>query len=70
MENLKCTVTNCYYNSSEHCTAEHINVYSSGDGLANTSDGTGCKTFRPKYGNSSDMGISSSSRRNSESGLR
>jgi hypothetical protein len=61
MDNLKCTVTNCLYNSSEQCTAEHLNVYSSGDGMANSSDGTGCKTFKPKrhdYNESgSGMGI-------------
>ena len=48
MENLKCSVTNCFYNSDELCTAEKIQVYSSGDGFANSSDGTGCKTFKPK----------------------
>jgi hypothetical protein len=48
MENLRCTVTNCHYNSEQLCTAEKVQVYSMGDGLANTSDGTGCKTFKPK----------------------
>jgi hypothetical protein len=57
MENLKCTVTNCLYNSDELCTAQKIVVYNSGDGFANTSDGTGCKTFKPKSYHSSGMGM-------------
>ena len=56
MENLKCNVTNCEYNSSELCTAKHIHVYSSGDGFANSSDGTACKTFKPKSNHDSHMG--------------
>lgn len=56
MDNLRCTVTNCVYNSDTVCTAEHINVYSVGDGFANTSDGTGCKTFKPREQHAGDEG--------------
>lgn len=56
MDNLKCNVTNCEYNSNELCTAKHIHVYSSGDGFANSSDGTACKTFKPKLSDRSNMG--------------
>lgn len=48
MENLRCTVINCVYNSNTICTADHIEVYPQGDGFANSSDGTGCKTFKPR----------------------
>lgn len=57
MENLKCSVSNCLYNSEQYCTAEKIQVYSTGDGLANSSDGTGCKTFKPKSYNMTGMGM-------------
>ena len=57
MENLRCSVTNCHYNSHELCTADKIQVYSVGDGFANSSDGTGCKTFKPKYDSHQNMGI-------------
>lgn len=57
MDNLKCNVTNCLYNSDTMCTAQKIQVYSTGDGFANSSDGTGCKTFKPKSNHSSGMGM-------------
>lgn len=48
MDNLNCSVANCAYNSNSLCTANKIQVYSTGDGMANSSDGTGCRTFKPK----------------------
>lgn len=57
MDNLKCNVSNCLYNSDAMCTAQKIQVYSTGDGIANSSDGTGCRTFKPKYTYSSGMGM-------------
>lgn len=54
MDNLRCTVTNCAYNSNEICTAKHIHVYSTGDGFANSSDGTGCRTFKSRSSRNSD----------------
>lgn len=57
MDNLKCSVSNCVYNTENQCTAQKLDVYSTGDGLANSSDGTGCRTFKPKSYHSSGMGM-------------
>ncbi|EYE88999.1 gel scht [Fervidicella metallireducens AeB] len=51
MNNLKCTVTNCAYNSNTYCTAENVKVDACGDGFVNSADGTACRTFKPKNNN-------------------
>jgi len=48
MENLKCSVTDCHYQKDMRCTAEKIEVATSGDGVARSSEGTMCRTFKPK----------------------
>lgn len=48
VENLKCTVSNCVYNSNNLCTANHVDINPVGDGFANSSEGTSCKTFKPR----------------------
>lgn len=48
IDNLRCSVTNCVYNSNNLCTANHVDIYPVGNGFANSSEGTGCKTFKPK----------------------
>lgn len=48
MNNLKCSVVNCVYNQEYHCTADAIDVYTSDHGLASSSSGTACRTFKPR----------------------
>lgn len=43
---VKCGVTNCIYNKANMCHADNIEVNTMGDGMAKTSDGTCCVTFK------------------------
>lgn len=43
---VRCTVENCYFNHNRACEAGSIEIDSKGDGMAETSDGTSCSTFR------------------------
>jgi hypothetical protein len=43
---VKCSVTNCVYNKANMCYADSIEINAMGDGLAKTSDGTCCTTFK------------------------
>lgn len=45
---VKCSVENCHYNESKMCQANGIEVIAMGDGIAKTTDGTGCETFKIK----------------------
>lgn len=45
---VKCGVDNCVYNERYKCHAEALEVNSMGDGIAETSDGTCCTTFKNK----------------------
>lgn len=45
---VKCGVTNCYYNKDHACHANALEVNAMGDGYAQTSDGTCCTTFKNK----------------------
>ena len=42
---IKCSVENCVYNEDYKCNASGVEVNASGDGLAQSSDGTRCETF-------------------------
>ncbi|MFZ5596426.1 MAG: DUF1540 domain-containing protein [Bacillota bacterium] len=46
----QCMCEECYYNENRECTADGIEVRSSGDMKVETSDGTCCLTFRPRNG--------------------
>ncbi|GAF25633.1 hypothetical protein MTY_0969 [Moorella thermoacetica Y72] len=48
MAGIKCGVEECHYWDNMACTADSIEVRSSGDRKVTTSDGTACHTFRPK----------------------
>lgn len=53
MPGIKCQVEECIYQQGAECHADAIEVLSSGDRIVDTSDGTQCKTFKPKrYDNS------------------
>lgn len=43
---VKCGVDNCHYNKSMMCHANDLEVNAMGDGKAETSDGTCCRTFK------------------------
>lgn len=45
---VKCGVENCHYNTNRVCHADALEVNSMGDGIAQTSDGTACTTFKNK----------------------
>lgn len=45
---VKCGVENCQYNKSQSCHANNLEVNAMGDGMAQTSDGTCCSTFKQK----------------------
>jgi len=46
---IRCMVEECVYQQKEHCTADAVEVRSSGkDRVVQKSDGTACETFRPK----------------------
>jgi len=45
---VKCSVSNCKYNSHNYCQAKGLEVNAIGDGYAKTSDGTACTTFESK----------------------
>ncbi|HHV71293.1 MAG TPA: DUF1540 domain-containing protein [Clostridia bacterium] len=47
MANIKCSVEECAYWNDMVCTANAIEVRSSGDRQVKTSDGTCCETFVP-----------------------
>ena len=42
---VECSVENCIHWDSNYCTAKKLAVHHSGDGYAETSEGTCCKTF-------------------------
>ncbi|MEW6064035.1 gel scht [Desulforamulus profundi] len=48
MPNIKCTVTECAYNSNVMCDAPMIQVNHSGAEQSGTSEETQCETFKPK----------------------
>ncbi|PRR69276.1 DUF1540 domain-containing protein [Neomoorella humiferrea] len=48
MAQIKCGVEECHFWDNMICTADAIEVRSSGDRKVTTSDGTACHTFRPK----------------------
>lgn len=43
---IKCSVDNCHYWKSNYCHADNLEVNAQGDGIANSSDGTCCTTFK------------------------
>jgi Domain of Unknown Function (DUF1540). len=45
---VKCSVENCAYNQDRICHAKALEVNTMGDGMAQTSDGTCCTTFKQK----------------------
>ncbi len=46
---VKCMVEECVYQERSYCTADAIEVRSSGrDRAVKGSDGTACETFRPR----------------------
>ncbi len=45
---IKCTVTECQYNSSIECAAPMIQVERNNSANAGNSDQTKCETFKPK----------------------
>ena len=45
---VKCSVENCIYNKDRACHARALEVNAMGDGMAQTSDGTCCTTFKQK----------------------
>lgn len=47
-DKIKCTVTECQYNSSVECVAPMIQVERNRSSNANNSDQTKCETFKPK----------------------
>jgi len=46
--NIKCTVTECAYNSNVMCDAPMIQVNRSGAENSKTSEETQCDTFKPR----------------------
>ncbi|GBF32998.1 hypothetical protein DCCM_2095 [Desulfocucumis palustris] len=46
---IKCTVTECQYNSAVECGAPMIQVERNNSGSASNSDQTKCETFKPKH---------------------
>jgi hypothetical protein len=52
---VKCGVDNCHYWKSNYCTADALEVNPSGDGHADTSEGTSCTTFKPNGKNGTIM---------------
>ncbi|WP_258358857.1 DUF1540 domain-containing protein [Moorella sulfitireducens (nom. illeg.)] len=48
MAGIKCGVEECQFWDNMACTADAIEVRSSGDRKVVNSDGTACHTFRPK----------------------
>jgi len=42
---VKCSVDNCHYNKSQMCHANNLEVNTSTNGKATTSDNTCCSTF-------------------------
>jgi hypothetical protein len=45
---IKCMVEECHHNQNKVCAADSIEVTSSMGRQVNSSDGTACKTFKPK----------------------
>nr|WP_291300381.1 DUF1540 domain-containing protein [Desulfosporosinus sp. BICA1-9] len=43
---IKCSVDTCHYWKSNYCHADNLEVNAQGDGIANSSDGTCCTTFK------------------------
>lgn len=43
---VKCGVDNCNFNRGKMCYANDLEVNAMGDGKAQTSDGTCCRTFK------------------------
>ncbi len=43
---VKCSVDNCEFYKDQMCHARSLEVNTMGDGYAQTSDGTCCKTFK------------------------
>lgn len=48
MPNIKCSVTECQYNSNVMCDAPMIQVEHNGTSSSANSDQTKCETFKPK----------------------
>ncbi|MCG0277039.1 MAG: DUF1540 domain-containing protein [Thermanaeromonas sp.] len=48
MPNIKCGVEECQYWDNMICTADSIEVRSSGDRRVRTSEDTACHSFRPR----------------------
>lgn len=49
MAGIKCLVEECVYQEGSQCTADAIEVRSSGkDRVVETSEGSQCETFRPR----------------------
>jgi len=48
MPNIKCSVTECEYNSNIKCDAPMIQVDHNGTSQSQNSDQTKCETFKPK----------------------
>lgn len=48
MPQIKCTVTECQYNSDVMCDAPMIQVNHNGADSSASSDDTKCDTFKPK----------------------
>lgn len=48
MPSIKCTVTECQYNSQIMCDAPMIQVDHSGAPSSSNSEETKCETFKPK----------------------
>ena len=49
MPSIKCTVTECQYNSEIMCDAPMIQVEHNGVAMSDNSDQTKCETFKPKH---------------------
>jgi hypothetical protein len=45
---VKCHCEECHHNKNFECTADGIQVRSSGDSKVQSADGTACDTFKPK----------------------
>lgn len=47
-QGIKCLVEECVFNAHDACQANAIEVISDGDKRVMTSEGSACKTFKPK----------------------
>ncbi|MBO8158411.1 DUF1540 domain-containing protein [Thermosyntropha sp.] len=45
---IKCLCEECFYNNEHNCSADAIEIHSSGDLRVKSATGTMCKTFKPR----------------------